>query len=108
METFDKLKVSIVLRPTIYIQMDEIRHKIVTAANEMFMKFGIRSVTMDDIAKHLGMSKKTIYQSFAEKDELVQAVNQLHQDKWEAECVSIIANTSNAIEEQKLHQQKSW
>ena len=79
--------------------MDEIRHKIVTAANEMFMKFGIRSVTMDDIAKHLGMSKKTIYQSFAEKDALVQAVNQLHQDKWEAECVSIIANTSNAIEE---------
>lgn len=79
--------------------MDEIRQKIVVGANDMFLKYGIRSVTMDDMAKHLGISKKTIYQCFAEKDELVQAVNKLHQDKWEAECVEIIANTSNAIEE---------
>ena len=38
------------------------------------MRYGIRSVSMDDIAAHLGMSKKTIYQYFADKDELVDAV----------------------------------
>ncbi len=37
----------------------------------MFFRFGIKHVTMDDIAKELGMSKKTIYQYFKEKDDLV-------------------------------------
>lgn len=38
------------------------------------MQYGIRSVSMDDIAGALGMSKKTIYQYFADKDELVEAI----------------------------------
>ena len=40
----------------------------------MVMQYGIRSVSMDDIATALGMSKKTIYQYFADKDDLVAAV----------------------------------
>ena len=38
------------------------------------MQYGIRSVSMDDIATALGMSKKTIYQFFSDKDDLVEAV----------------------------------
>ncbi len=45
--------------------------KIIKGAEELFFKYGIRSVTMDDIAKHLGMSKKTIYQYYKEKDEII-------------------------------------
>ncbi len=52
----------------------EIRERIKVRADELFMRYGIRSVSMDDIATHLGMSKKTIYQYFADKDELVDAV----------------------------------
>jgi len=52
----------------------EIRERIKVKADELFMRYGIRSVSMDDIATHLGMSKKTIYQYFADKDELVDAV----------------------------------
>ena len=48
--------------------------KILLGAQELFFKYGIKSITMDDIAKHLSMSKKTIYQYFADKDELVEAV----------------------------------
>ena len=44
---------------------------IVTEADTLFSQHGFKSVTMDDIAKHLGMSKKTIYQHFADKNELV-------------------------------------
>lgn len=40
----------------------------------MVMQYSIRSVSMDDIAANLGMSKKTIYQYFKDKDELVDAV----------------------------------
>lgn len=46
---------------------------ILQKANEMFLTLGFKSVTMDDIANELGISKKTIYQHFANKTELVEA-----------------------------------
>jgi TetR/AcrR family transcriptional regulator, cholesterol catabolism regulator len=48
--------------------------RIKQKADELMMQYGIRSVSMDDIATALGMSKKTIYQYFADKDELVKAI----------------------------------
>lgn len=80
-------------------EMDEIKGKIIAGANELFMKYGIRSVTMDDIARHLGISKKTIYQSFSEKDEIVSAVTKMHCDMWEHKTIEIAKSTANAIEE---------
>lgn len=51
----------------------ETKEKILVKASEMFFKYGIRSVTMNDIAKELGMSKKTLYQYFDDKTSLVEA-----------------------------------
>ena len=52
----------------------EIKNRIKQKADELFRSYGIKSVTMDEIATRLGVSKKTIYQSFADKDELVDEV----------------------------------
>ena len=52
----------------------EIRDKIIQGAAEQFMLYGVRSVTMDDIAAALGMSKRTIYEHFTNKKELLSAV----------------------------------
>ena len=60
------LIVSIVLQTN----MDSKDH-ILKSAEELFFRYGVKSVTMDDIASHLGMSKKTIYQFFKDKDELL-------------------------------------
>lgn len=49
----------------------EVRAYIIAEADKLFCQYGFKSVTMDDIARHLGMSKKTIYQHFSDKDELV-------------------------------------
>ena len=49
----------------------ETREHILKSAEELFFRYGVKSVTMDDIASHLGMSKKTIYLSFKDKDELL-------------------------------------
>ena len=49
----------------------ETREKIIETAKEQFMRFGVRSVTMDDIARQAGVSKKTIYHEFADKNQLV-------------------------------------
>lgn len=51
----------------------ETKERILVKAHERFNRYGIRSVSMDDIAAELGMSKKTLYQYFADKDELVDA-----------------------------------
>ena len=65
------LKVSIVLRPLM-----EIKDRILRTAQELFFKYGIRSISMDDIAKQLSISKKTIYQSYKDKDEIVHRLIQ--------------------------------
>ncbi|MBT7653679.1 MAG: TetR/AcrR family transcriptional regulator [Flavobacteriaceae bacterium] len=55
------------------------KKKIVGQSIQLFLKYGYKSVTMDDIAKHMGVSKKTIYVHFPKKDGLVEqsAVNHL-------------------------------
>ena len=55
------------------------KKKIVDQSIQLFLQYGYKSVTMDDIAKHMGVSKKTIYVHFPTKDELVEqsAVNHL-------------------------------
>ena len=45
---------------------------IIKTAGEMFFRLGIRSVSIDDICRELGMSKKTFYVYFASKDELIE------------------------------------
>jgi AcrR family transcriptional regulator len=53
---------------------DSAAHRIVTAARRHFFAHGFRSVTMDDLAQELGMSKKTLYASFPSKLDLLRAV----------------------------------
>jgi TetR/AcrR family transcriptional regulator, cholesterol catabolism regulator len=52
----------------------EIKDRIKQKADELFRRYGIKSVTMDEIATQLGVSKKTIYQSFEDKNQLVDSI----------------------------------
>ena len=65
----------------------------------LYMKFGIKSVTMDDIAHQLGISKKTLYLFIEDKADLVTKVvyNQLERER--SKFQSIEDNNNNAIEE---------
>ncbi|WP_299258335.1 TetR/AcrR family transcriptional regulator [uncultured Aquimarina sp.] len=49
------------------------KEKIIEKANDMFLNFGFKSVTMDDLASEMGISKKTIYAHFQNKTKLVEA-----------------------------------
>lgn len=77
----------------------ETRNRILEKADELFMQYGIRSVSMDDIANGLGMSKKTLYQHFADKDALVEAVVDLHIIQMQEDCSSCLYNAKDAIGE---------
>jgi AcrR family transcriptional regulator len=72
--------------------------RIITGGEELFLKAGIKSVTMDDIAKHLGMSKKTIYQFFKDKNELVVALVKRKLQEDEDQMCDIIKQSGNVIE----------
>ena len=80
-------------------RLQEQKYRIQEKANEMFMRYGIRSVSMDDIAGQLGMSKKTLYQYFSDKDELVEAVMQDEVQHGQKDCQRCFEQSENAIQE---------
>lgn len=73
--------------------------RIKLQATDLFMRYGIRSVSMDDIANNLGMSKKTIYQYYADKDELVDAVIEEEITHNENCCQADVSGSENAVHE---------
>jgi AcrR family transcriptional regulator len=77
----------------------EAKERIMVKAEELFMQYGIRSVSMDDIANSLGMSKKTLYQYYADKDELVDAVVDSHINGIQTDCAGCRDDAKDAIHE---------
>ncbi len=73
--------------------------RIIEGSSELFLKSGIKSITMDDIAKYLGMSKKTIYQHFADKSEMVAAIVQAKLQRDEKQMREITESSANVIEQ---------
>lgn len=97
METLATLKVSLVLAPEFrHMEMED---RIKEKADELFRHYGIRSVTMDELAGQLGISKKTIYQYYSDKDELVEAVTEKEIGFSRASCERDSRLAENAIDE---------
>ena len=77
----------------------ETKERIIEQAKNLFLKLGIRSVSMDDICSHLAISKKTLYQHVADKDELVDMVLQGQISGMQAETMECCLQSENAIQE---------
>jgi AcrR family transcriptional regulator len=75
------------------------RHKILETSNELFLNLGFKSVTMDEIASKMGVSKKTIYKYFDNKTDLVAAVTDYMFDTVSFGIDGICALQMNPIEE---------
>jgi AcrR family transcriptional regulator len=71
----------------------EAQERILQSAEAIFMRMGIRSVSMDDISAQLGMSKKTLYQYFEDKDQLVTMVVGRH---FQTKCLELEACSNQA------------
>jgi TetR/AcrR family transcriptional regulator, cholesterol catabolism regulator len=72
---------------------------IADRSREIFMKYGIRSVSMDDISRELGMSKKTLYQHFLNKSDLVKQVLHFNQEDFEIKIANILNENHNAVDD---------
>ncbi|WP_322551359.1 TetR/AcrR family transcriptional regulator [Flavobacterium psychraquaticum] len=79
--------------------MCEIKNKIITKSTEMFLRLGFKSITMDDIAGEMSISKKTIYKFFSNKDLLIEESIALVHQEIANSIERIAAQNLNAIEE---------
>tara|TARA_B110000090_G_scaffold206273_1_gene255435 strand:+ start:98 stop:718 length:621 start_codon:yes stop_codon:yes gene_type:complete len=82
-----------------YLCPQIMKQKILEKSNELFLNLGVKSVTMDEIATALGVSKKTIYKYFTNKTDLVDAVTGLMFDAICNSIDEICARKLNPIDE---------
>ncbi|MDH4459840.1 MAG: helix-turn-helix domain containing protein [Flectobacillus sp.] len=76
----------------------EVKERIIRKATEMFFRYGVKSVTMDDISRELGISKKTLYLHFADKDELVYQMFSCEMENDECQWNDLQVAYPNVIE----------
>jgi len=76
----------------------ETREKILNAAGNLFIREGLKSITMDTIALKLGVSKRTIYENFTSKEELIREFLLENMLKHKNELLSIVNRSENVIE----------
>ncbi|MEQ8425831.1 MAG: TetR/AcrR family transcriptional regulator [Cyclobacteriaceae bacterium] len=81
------------------MEATDTKFKILKGAADLFVRYGIRSVSMDNIANHIGVSKKTLYQYFKDKDEMVYSVTEAHIARDKAQLDEIAKSANNAIDE---------
>jgi AcrR family transcriptional regulator len=74
-----------------------IKDRIIEGAAELFRTYGIKSVTMDSLASHLGMSKRTIYEVFSDKDELLIGVLKWMAEKQKELVKRVLNDSENAL-----------
>jgi len=79
--------------------MDERRDFIVEQANRLFMQYGLRGVTMEDLAREMGISKKTLYVHFTDKNSLVEAVVEAFLSQHQAAAEAIFIACPNPIDQ---------
>lgn len=96
METFEEQKVSVVLQPD-KKKWNLMRQKILEVAVEQFSRYGVRTVTMEDIARLSGVSKKTIYQEFKDKKELVKMAFGMLLNQDQEKLVGILSDGDGVI-----------
>lgn len=73
-------------------------NEVIAKAGELFIRYGIKSMTMDEISRQMGISKKTLYQSCKNKKDLVEKVIKM-QIEDEQECIcNMLESEENAID----------
>lgn len=78
--------------------MDKKKLDIIERSSLIYLKFGIKSVTMDDLASQLGISKKTLYKYFEDKNDLINTIILRTLNFEEKMCYKIQSNSENALE----------
>lgn len=88
-----------ILFPTFALMETNEKELLLLSVTELFMRYGIKSLTMDDISRHLGISKKTLYLVATDKKDLVKQCVELTVNAEECMLCDITTQKGNAIDE---------
>ncbi|MFT7592572.1 MAG: AcrR family transcriptional regulator [bacterium] len=77
----------------------DVKEQILEKSLGLFMRYGIKSVSMDDISREIGVSKKTVYQHVSDKRDLVRQTFERHLNSDEAFCTRMMDETNNPIQQ---------
>lgn len=78
--------------------MEEVKQRIIGEAAQLFMRHGAKTITMDDVAKECGISKRTLYEYFADKESLLIACIEKFVEYKRAEHEEFLKSSENVIE----------
>ena len=84
------------------MQSDEqhgVKQAIIAKVESLFLRFGLKSVSMDDVTRELGISKKTLYQYFESKEDLVLQTIQQHQAEQKKALALTLKDSGDALQE---------
>jgi AcrR family transcriptional regulator len=76
----------------------ELKDRIIESASTLFFQKGVKSMTMSDIAYELGISKRTLYEIFQDKEELLEECINFHMDKADCEIEQMKENAENVVD----------
>lgn len=86
------------MRPILIMEEKELFEKV----THLFMQYGIKSMTMDEVARQLGISKKTLYQFVDNKKDLVKRMMELHIECEQCSMKTNFEDCNNAIDEMMM------
>ena len=76
----------------------EVKERIIEQAVEMYFHSGIKAVTMNDISRNAGISKRTIYEVFHDKDDLLRHCLRFIDDSYDKQCDQLVRDSDNTIQ----------
>ena len=76
----------------------EMKERIIKGARQEFYKYGVRTVTMDDLARSIGVSKRTIYENYKDKKELLHAIVTEQKEEGNAQAKACMEGAENIIQ----------
>ena len=77
----------------------DLQEQLIHVATDLFLKYGIKSISMEDISRQMGISKKTLYSIIESKSDLVRMILERHLMQNERDLKSILDSSKDAIDE---------
>ncbi len=81
-----------------FASREELKERAISVAMQCFKENGIKSITMDDIAASLGISKRTLYEEFPDKETLLKACIRKEHEESDKFICDVLSATNNVME----------
>ncbi|MDR1372576.1 MAG: TetR/AcrR family transcriptional regulator [Dysgonamonadaceae bacterium] len=75
----------------------DLKQRIIEIASKLFFRNGIKGITMSDIAAETGISKRTLYENFSDKEQLLEQCILTHSERGDAEIARLTESADNVI-----------